>query len=109
MARLKTANSCCLSRQRKGDDLSGRRRLVSGQKHFGRGGGDRCGNVALATLFDAVQEVTDMSEDELTQVIRAVSLPFVRDEVEDRLEYLDREPLERLAYLARRRCRNQGY
>ena len=56
-----------------------------------------------------MSEISGMTDEQLTQVIRAVSPPFVRRDVKNRLSYLDREPLERLVYLVRRCCRNQGY
>jgi hypothetical protein len=51
--------------------------------------------------------ITRMSCGELARAIRDVSaLQFCN---ESRLDYLDRSTLERLLYLARQCCRNQGY
>ena len=51
-----------------------------------------------------------MSSDELARVILASGLPsYPCFPIEGRLRSSDRETLRRLAYLARRCCRNQGY
>jgi hypothetical protein len=49
-----------------------------------------------------------MTEDELVRVVRAAELPMVNHDCRI-LRYLDRGTLLRMAYLARRCCRNQGY
>ena len=51
--------------------------------------------------------ITRMSSGELARAIRDVSALQFCDE--SRLDYLDRSTLERLVYLARQCCRNQGY
>jgi hypothetical protein len=51
--------------------------------------------------------ITRMSSGELARAIRDVSVLQFCDE--NRLDYLDRGTLERLVYLARQCCRNQGY
>jgi hypothetical protein len=54
-------------------------------------------------------QIDQMESDDLIQVVRAVSMPFFRTVAEHRLKLLDVLTLRRLAYLARRTCRNQGY
>ena len=51
--------------------------------------------------------ITRMSSGELARAIRDVSVLQFCDE--SRLDYLDHSTLERLVYLARQCCRNQGY
>lgn len=55
------------------------------------------------------EEIAGMDCADLIEAIRAAHLPFLQSEFEHRLEFCDREMLERLVYLARRCCRNQGY
>jgi hypothetical protein len=45
-----------------------------------------------------------LSDNELVQIIRAVDYPFAGKE---RLEYFDRDTLQRVAHLVRRWCRNK--
>jgi hypothetical protein len=52
---------------------------------------------------------SQMSREELIRVIRASELPLVDARTLERFQYLDRATLQRLAHLARRCCRNQGY
>lgn len=51
--------------------------------------------------------ITRMSSGEMARAIRDVSVLQFCDG--NRLDYLDRGTLERLVYLARQCCRNQGY
>ena len=53
-------------------------------------------------------QISRMTCDELIRVIRAAQLPLLRPDVDEQLEFQDRPTLERLVYLARRCCRNQG-
>ncbi len=53
--------------------------------------------------------ISRMSREELIRVIQAAELPLLNARTRERLPYLDRMVLERLAHLARRCCRNQGY
>ena len=53
--------------------------------------------------------IEQMTSDELRHVIAASEHPWTGRRLERRLAYCDRETLLRLAYLARRCCRNQGY
>jgi hypothetical protein len=50
-----------------------------------------------------------MTSDELRQLIKASEHPWRGSRLDHRLRFCDRETLVRLAYLARRCCRNQGY
>jgi hypothetical protein len=52
-------------------------------------------------------DISAMRREELLEVIRAARLPVVDDEDFRHVVYADREALERLAFLARRCCRNQ--
>jgi len=45
----------------------------------------------------------------LIRVVQAAELPWLSPRTRERLLYLDRMTLERLAHLARRCCRNQGH
>ena len=53
-------------------------------------------------------KISRMTCDELIRVIRAAQLPLLRPDADEQLEFQDRPTLERLVYLARRCCRNQG-
>jgi hypothetical protein len=53
--------------------------------------------------------IAAMTREELVRVIEAADLPVLGPRASDRLPYLKRTILERLAHLARRCCRNQGY
>jgi hypothetical protein len=57
----------------------------------------------------SIKDIQRMSRNELTAAIRAADVALFRDDVAERLEYLDRSTLEQLAFLARRTVRNQGY
>jgi hypothetical protein len=57
----------------------------------------------------AIGIISKMSADELISVIDGADLPLINNRNRQRLKYLDRPSLERLAQLARRCCRNQGY
>jgi hypothetical protein len=62
---------------------------------------------AIAELSPA--EIRRMTHEELVRAIRTAQMSFLRNDELEHLQYLDRLTLERLAYLARRTCRNQGY
>jgi hypothetical protein len=54
--------------------------------------------------------IDSLGPEELIRVIYAADLPVVFcHELPARLAFCDRETLRRLAHLARRCCRNQGY
>ena len=55
---------------------------------------------------DAIEAMTS---DELRQLIEASEHPWRGNRLHRRLQFCDRDTLVRLAYLARRCCRNQGY
>ena len=57
----------------------------------------------------APTQISRMTCDELVRVVLAAQLPLLQPEIKARLECYDRQKLERLVYLARRCCRNQGY
>jgi hypothetical protein len=69
---------------------------VSPQPHFDK--------VAVAHLTHDC--ISQMTADELVAAIETVTLPSGRN-LDLRMK--DRPTLERLVYLARRTCRNQGY
>ena len=50
-----------------------------------------------------------MTSEELRHLIRASEHPWRGNRLDRRLQFCDRDTLIRLAYLARRCCRNQGY
>ena len=60
--------------------------------------------VAVAQLTQ--EGISEMTADELVAAIQTVTLPSGRS-LDLRMK--DRPTLERLVYLARRTCRNQGY
>jgi hypothetical protein len=64
----------------------------------------RFDKVAVAQLTH--DRISQMSADELVAAIQTVTLPSGRGL---HLRMKDRPTLERLVYLARRTCRNQGY
>jgi hypothetical protein len=81
-------------------------------------GGPRVGDLSepLELGFDkpavaglAVGMISEMGREELIRVIHGADLPLINSRNRHRLQYLDRSSLERLAQLARRCCRNQGY
>lgn len=53
-------------------------------------------------------QISRMTCDELIRVIRASQLPLLRPDTDEQLEFQDRPTLERLVYLSRCCCRNQG-
>jgi hypothetical protein len=57
----------------------------------------------------ATGAIARMSREELIRVIDGSALPLIDGRNRQRLNYLDRASLERLAQLGRRCCRNQGY
>ena len=62
---------------------------------------------AVAAL--TASDIQRLSDAELVEAIRGSGLPILRREAEGRLEFFGRQTLERLVWLARRCCRNQGY
>jgi hypothetical protein len=62
---------------------------------------------AVASL--GLGTISRMSCEELVRVIQGADLPLINRRNRQRLIHLDRTALERLAHLARRCCRNQGY
>jgi len=57
----------------------------------------------------AIGTIAEMSREELIRVIEGSDLPLINSSNRQRLNYLDRASLERLAQLGRRCCQNQGY
>ena len=55
----------------------------------------------------AIGTIAEMSREELIRVINGSDLPLVTSSNRQRLKYLDRASLERLAQLGRRCCRNR--
>ena len=53
--------------------------------------------------------IEEMTDGELRRLIAASGHPWRSNRLDRRLAYCDRETLIRLAYLARRCCRHQGY
>lgn len=62
---------------------------------------------AVAGLSSA--EIHGLTCDELVRVVQTAPPPTVPPEMLEHLEFQSREVLERLAFLARECCRNQGY
>lgn len=63
-----------------------------------------------ATIASLSQsDISQMTCDELVRVIRAACMALPRTNIDEHLGCYDRPTLERLAYLARHCCRNQGY
>ncbi len=54
-------------------------------------------------------QIDAMDSPTLVRLIRAAQMPFLDPEVDRHLPMRDRATLRRLAYIARRCCRNQGY
>ncbi len=65
---------------------------------------DKAAVAALSPL-----EIARLTRSELVAAIRAAELPMLAFATEQRLNHLDRWTLERLVYLGRHCCRNQGY
>jgi hypothetical protein len=61
--------------------------------------------MAIANLQD--REIAQMSREDLIDLVRISSLPFLSADVCGRLQFLGNETLSRLAFLVRRCCRNQ--
>jgi|HubBroStandDraft_5_1064220.scaffolds.fasta_scaffold461969_2 hypothetical protein len=57
----------------------------------------------------ATSRIAEMSREDLICVIDGSDLPLINSSNRQRLRYLDRDSLQKLAQLARRCCRNQGY
>ncbi len=57
----------------------------------------------------SVSQIKRMSRHDLIGLIRALSPPFLSREMLDRIEDRNHEELERIVYLCRRCCRQQGY
>lgn len=53
--------------------------------------------------------IQQMNREELVRLIEATDLAIIRGERAQHLMNMDRNTLLRLAYLARRCCRNEGY
>jgi hypothetical protein len=86
------------------------RRKATGRKekereHLHRGAGEALDHETIAEL--PLGQISRMNTGELVRVVRASPLRILRPEVETRLEYQDRETLERLAHLARLCCRHR--
>lgn len=61
-----------------------------------------------ATIADLpAMKISHMTDDELVRVIRAARILQLKCASDEHLDYYDRTTLERLAYLARRCCRNR--
>lgn len=77
-----------------------------GATQFREPASDIFDKAAIASL--SLAAIADMTKDELIDVIRGAELPpfAVKNE---RLRYLNRPELERIAHLARRCCRLRGY
>ena len=92
-------------------NTSPRSAVVAGSRHRDgrqeRRPADHTDKATVASL--SPPEISQMTCAALVRVIRSAGLPFVRSDIDGRLEGYDRPTLERLAYLARRCCRNQGY
>lgn len=69
--------------------------------------GQSFNKAAVARLTS--EDIASLPDEALTQVILASQIPFVDGTMRERLRFSDRETLERLAFLGRRCCRNQGY
>lgn len=54
-------------------------------------------------------DIARLTRRELVAAIVAAELPLLQADPAERLRFLDRWTLERLVYLARHCCRNQGY
>jgi hypothetical protein len=68
---------------------------------------DALDKIAIAEISPI--QISQMTCNEMVRVIRAAKMPLLRKDVSEHLELYDRDTLERLVYLARRCCRNQGY
>src|SRR5579872_4775328 len=97
-----------------GNDNVRRKETASGSspreqtsEQWSRRGNRRFDRPSVAKL--AIGTIAEMSREELIRVINGSDLPLVNSSNRQRLKYLDRASLERLAQLGRRRCRNQGY
>lgn len=53
--------------------------------------------------------IAEMSADDLIGIVRGADLPHASLRHPDRLRFMNRPDLERLACLARRCCRNRGH
>jgi len=65
---------------------------------------DKRGIAELSSL-----QIAEMSRHELIDVVRSAQMELLHRDITDHVELYDRETLKRLAHLARRCCRNQGY
>jgi hypothetical protein len=117
------ASSRCLRIEKKramsvsnvtGNDNVTRRIKASGSspteqsgEQWSRRGNRRFDRPSVARL--AIGTIAEMSREELIRVINGSDLPLVTSSNRQRLNYLDRASLERLAQLGRRCCRNRGY
>jgi hypothetical protein len=63
-----------------------------------------------ATIASLSQsDISQMTCEELVHAIRGARMTLLRSDIDEHLGCYDRTTLERLAHLARRCCRNQGY
>lgn len=86
-------------------------RLTSGQSRVdAAASASSCEALDKASVAElSARTIAGLTREELARVIRAAELPLLNRHDGDRLELLNRETLERLAHLARRCCRHQGY
>lgn len=63
--------------------------------------------VMLSVARQPDTKIVRMDRSDLIDLIRGADLPPVNEETMERLDWLDRADLERLAFLTRRCCRNQ--
>lgn len=66
--------------------------------------------VSKATIAHlSPDQISQMTCEQLVQLVRDSQLSFLRGGRDQCLDGYDRETLQRLVYVARRCCRNQGY
>lgn len=61
----------------------------------------------VADLRD--DEIAELCDEDLIEAIFAAHLPCLNEQYQNRLKFYDHQMLQRLVYLARQCCRNQGY
>ena len=61
----------------------------------------------VAELRD--DEIAELCDADMIAAICAAHLPCLNEQSENRLKFYDHRMLQRLVYLARQCCRNQGY
>jgi hypothetical protein len=89
------------------DEASGGSLKADQNKQWSRPEYRRFDRPSVARL--AIGTIAEMSREELVGVIEGSGLPLINKSSRQRLNYLDRGSLERLAQLGRRCCQNQGY